>query len=79
MGASVTFRISVHTKPECDTASTTTMPAFEVYGPDEGKHIYDYECALRLLMRCAMNRREAADIDQRILRSVHEVNECDPT
>jgi len=45
---------------------------FEAYGPDEGKHIYDYEHAIKLLMRCTLIRRDVADVDQRIRRSADE-------
>jgi hypothetical protein len=48
---------------------------FQAYGPDEGKHIFDYEHALRSLMRCALVRRETPAIDQRIRRSVEEPGE----
>ena len=41
---------------------------FHVYGPEEGKHIFDYEYALKGLMRCALTRRDMVDIDQRIRR-----------
>jgi hypothetical protein len=39
---------------------------FEVYGPDEGKQIYEYEKAVRLLMLCALHRRDIEDVDQRV-------------
>lgn len=39
---------------------------FEMYGPDAGKHIFDYEHAVQSLMRCALNRRDIADVDERI-------------
>jgi len=39
---------------------------FQVYGPEEGKHIFDYEHALKQLMRCGLRRQGIADIDQRI-------------
>jgi hypothetical protein len=42
---------------------------FEAYGSDEGKHIFDYEHAVRSLMRCALNRRDVADVDERIRHS----------
>ena len=42
---------------------------FEAYGPNEGKHIFDYEHAVKSLMRCALNRRDIADADERIRRS----------
>lgn len=45
---------------------------FEVYGLDGGNHIFDYELALRVLMRCALDRRDKADVDQRIRRSADE-------
>jgi hypothetical protein len=38
----------------------------QVYGPEEGKHIFDYEHALKQLMRCGLRRQGIADIDQRI-------------
>ena len=41
---------------------------FEAYGQEEGKHIFDFESALKVLMRCALTRRDVADIDQRIRR-----------
>jgi hypothetical protein len=42
---------------------------FHLYGPDEGKHIFDYERAVRSLMRCALDRRDKANVDERIRRS----------
>ncbi len=45
---------------------------FEAYGPDEGKHIFEYDKALELLMTCALRRREAATLDERILKDVEE-------
>ena len=42
---------------------------FEVCGPEAGKHIFDYEHALKVLMRCALTRRDMVDVDQRIRRS----------
>lgn len=42
---------------------------FECYGPDEGKQIFEYDKALRVLMRCALTRRDLADVDQRISES----------
>lgn len=45
---------------------------FEVYEPDQGKHIFEFENALKLLMRCALTRRDVADIDQRIRRLADE-------
>lgn len=32
--------------------------AFQVCGPEEGNHIFEYEHALDVLMRCALARRE---------------------
>jgi len=51
--------------------------SFHVYGTDDGKHIYAYEQALKLLMRCALIRRDAADIDQRIRHSAEESGEIE--
>ena len=31
---------------------------FQVYGANEGKHIFEFEDALKGLMRCALRRRE---------------------
>ena len=58
-----------------DSCSEDEAECFQVYGPDEGKHIFDYEHALRLLMRCALVRRETTDVDQRIRRSVEKPGE----
>jgi hypothetical protein len=33
---------------------------FHLYGPDEGKHIFDYEHALEGLMSCALRRQQAS-------------------
>jgi hypothetical protein len=48
---------------------------FEVYGPDEGKHIFDYERALEVLMRCALNRRDIVDLDRWIVRAAEQKSE----
>ena len=37
--------------------------SFEWYGPDEGKHIFEFDRALETLMRCAIRRKESADPD----------------
>ena len=42
---------------------------FEVCGPEQGKHIFEYERALEGLMKCALNRRQVKDLDQRIQHS----------
>jgi hypothetical protein len=55
--------------------SDSELARFEVYGPEEGKHIFDYEHALRLLMRCALVRRDTTDIDKHILRSAKKSGE----
>lgn len=52
---------------------------FEVYGPDEGKHIFEYARALDCLMRCTLNRSEAADIDHRILQGAERSRSSEPT
>lgn len=52
-----------------ESRSEGDRESFQVYGPDEGKHIFDYEHALRSLMRCALTRRDIADVDERIRRS----------
>jgi hypothetical protein len=52
--------------------SAEESECFQVYAPNEGKHIFDYEHALRLLMRCALLRREMADVDERIVRSADD-------
>lgn len=49
------------------TRSAKDGGSFEIYGPAEGKHIFDYEHALRLLMRCALDRRDAGDVDRRAM------------
>lgn len=36
---------------------------FQAYGPNEGKHIFEYERALEALMACALRRREKKDLD----------------
>lgn len=51
---------------------------FQVYGPEEGKHIFDYEHALKALMRCALTRREMVDIDQRISRLTEGAQSGEP-
>ena len=45
---------------------------FQVYGPEEGKHIFNFESALKVLMRCALMRRDVTDIDQRVRRFANE-------
>jgi hypothetical protein len=59
------FRAGVrYNSPE----GTSDWPyAFEEYGPEGGKHIYDYEHALQILMFCALQRREIANVDDKVL------------
>jgi hypothetical protein len=45
------------------TRSDNDSEYFHVYGPEDGKHIFEYEHALEGLMRCALNRRGIADLD----------------
>jgi hypothetical protein len=54
------------------TRSDEDSRHFEVYGPDEGNHIFEYEHALEGLMRCALQRRQAIDMDDRILREAKQ-------
>ncbi len=39
---------------------------FEIYGPDEGQHIFDYDHALKRLMFCGLRRNEASNLDESI-------------
>jgi hypothetical protein len=49
--------------PACEQEG---LECFEAYGPDEGKHIFEYHHALEVLMRCALQRHETAELDERI-------------
>ena len=51
---------------------------FHVYGPEDGKHIFDYEYALKGLMSCALTRRNMVDVDQRIRRLAEEAQSGEP-
>jgi hypothetical protein len=56
-----------------DTADASEYEgAFEAYGPDEGKQMFEYEHALHVLMNCALRRRETADVDAEILAQSQE-------
>lgn len=55
-----------------DTHSEQDSECFQYYGQEEGKHIFDFENALKVLMRCALTRRDVVDIDQRIRRLADE-------
>jgi hypothetical protein len=51
---------------------------FQAYGPEEGKHIFDYEHALQALMSCALTRRGMLDLDQRIVRLAEDAQFGEP-
>ncbi|HTX16028.1 MAG TPA: hypothetical protein VMD77_12095 [Candidatus Baltobacteraceae bacterium] len=40
------------------SAAEEDWPDFEAYGPDQGKHIFEYERALDRLLVCSLRRRE---------------------
>jgi hypothetical protein len=42
---------------------------FVIYGPDEGKQIFEYEKALSRLMLCGLRRRDIEDVGQHISQS----------
>jgi hypothetical protein len=52
--------------------------SFHVYQSNAGGHIFDYEHALRLLMRCGLDRRDTVDLDQRIRRLVEDAQAGKP-
>jgi hypothetical protein len=39
---------------------------FEAYGPEGGKHIFEYERAIEMLMLCALWRDDRRNIDEQI-------------
>ena len=49
-----------------DTKTDEDSACFQVCGPDGGNHIFEYEHALKVLMRCALTRRDVVNIDERI-------------
>jgi hypothetical protein len=55
------------------------LQCFEAYGPEEGKHIFEYDHALEVLMRCGLSRREIAELDQRICRSKEPPHPDEPS
>ena len=52
--------------------------SFHIYQSNTGRPIFDYEHALRLLMRCGLDRRDTVDLDQRIRRLVEEAQDGKP-
>ena len=48
------------------TQEEENSECFQAYGAEEGKHVFDYEHALLLLMSCALKRRGIVDLDQQI-------------
>lgn len=58
------FRAGIRYSKRTEEESTY----FEVCGPEDGKHIFEYEQALEQLMSCALRRREQADLDEHVLR-----------